>query len=189
MGFQYKMLISGKERILLYLLDYPIQKKDLKRNTDIFNSLTAMEIAEGVFIERHHITNYIRELKAQKYIEEISTQVKSKTRKQLIYFLTNIGKKRAKEIEEELMNKEITILCSDHEVIKLKFPKVAKYLIENKMCQEITDLEVCKLTNYKGVLDTKRISKVERDFIDFTADALKPKYFFGRVPWITSPTA
>ena len=177
MVFTHRSLLNIDKRILLYLLKNSFQIE----SSDATEDLTAFGIADGVFSDRKNISNNLKKLKNMEYLDEISAHIKGKKRKQRIYYLTDIGRIDANEIKEDLFNKEITIINPDQNIMRLKFPEISKYLEENDICQGITDLETCKLINYKNIFDVNLISTLKKNFIHFIDDALEPRYFFGRV--------
>lgn len=123
---------------------------------------------------------YLNKLKNQKFIDDELTHVKNKTRKQKIYFLTFDGRNKALELREQLMNKIIVIQTADEEQTIVKYPEVTNFLKENNICQELNELQVCKLINNKGILETTIIPPKKQDFIYFSQEALKPEFFYGR---------
>ncbi len=180
MVVHYKSLVFGDERILLYLLEFPMNKSGLELVAEAPRFLTTQEIANAVIIERHHMSKYIKKLEKQEYIDGILTRVKGKKRKQMVYFLTDVGRAKAEELKEQLMEEELTVLTQANETLKLKFHDVSKYLKEHDKFREITDLEICKYTNIKGILDTNILFNTGQHYIDFTEDVSKPEEFYGR---------
>ncbi|MCK5559603.1 MAG: hypothetical protein KAJ51_03380, partial [Thermoplasmata archaeon] len=90
--------MNGDERILLYLLDVPYQKRALKKLADVPDIVTTQAIAGAVLLEGHSISKHLKKLLDQEYIDSLTTRVKGKARKQKIYFLTSSGRERTKQL-------------------------------------------------------------------------------------------
>ena len=141
MGFDYKSIVNVTGRILLYLLKFQLSEESSLSP----NQLTAEAIADAVITDRNNISHYIRLLKSDKLIDSVSTRVKGKKRKQRIYFLTESGKEEAERIKKKTENSEITIMDSNKKLAKLIITDVKRYLIKNKVCEEISEIKIFKL--------------------------------------------
>lgn len=181
MNLKYRSLLNGNDRILLYLLDVPYQKRELKKLADVPDIVTSRAIAEAVLLEGHSISKLLKKLLDQEYIESITTRVKGKARKQKIYFLTSNGRERTKQLKDDLMKQEITIMEDAKKLKSLKFSRIAKFLNSKRIVIDITDLELCKLISNQLILDINLISQTKQKYINYTEDAPELKYFYGRV--------
>ena len=175
MSIKYTSLVTGDERILLYLLDVPYQKSELKELVVVPDIITTQAIADAVSLEKHYTSKHLKKLLDQKLIQSLLTRVKGKTRKQKIYFLTSKGRETANHFKNDLMEQEITIMEHTRKLKTLKFSKVAKFLKTRKTVKEITDLELCKLINNKLILNINQIPQTKQKYISIFAYALFEK--------------
>jgi len=161
---------------LLYLLNKPY-KLELPDATE---DLTAFGIAEAIACDRNNIFYNLKELINNGHINETLKYIKGKKKKQKIYLLTDSGRKIAKIIKDDLFSKEITILFQDNKSSRIKFPEVSKYLESLNICSELNELEICKYTNFKGILDTDLLKYLNNDSIEFPSFIIIPEVFYGR---------
>jgi tetratricopeptide (TPR) repeat protein len=143
--------------------------------------ITANGIASAIFSDKYHMSYYLNNLIERKCIKSESLHVKNKHRKQKIYYLTETGRKKANEIKKRLNKMMITILNPNEKSIELNFLKVNDYLIKNNICNDYSNLQLCKLITESQVLDTKIISSQKHAHIKFIEDALTPEFFHGRI--------
>jgi tetratricopeptide (TPR) repeat protein len=181
MGQYYKSLVFGNERILLYLLGTTITKKELEKKYEVSDNITAKSIADAVLIEHHHISKYFKKLKSQELIFSIVKRIKGKKRKQSAYALTTKGIGVARKIKYKFRGIEIVVIDSEKKSHKVKLSKVPTFLNKIGLDRDLTDLEIFKYTNSKGVLDVENITGRVEKYIDYTEDALETEYFVGRV--------
>jgi len=176
MVFTQRSLLNVDERILLYLLGHHYEIDNMEAPEEF----TTEGIADAVLTDKYNMSYYINKLKTKKYIDGNLAHVNNKKRKQKVYYLTYEGRNKAQKLLEDLKETEISIAGLDEQPVKLKFAEVTNYLIENNVVKDISDLEICKHTNYKRIFDASSINFKLDQFVDFTDDALKHDEFFGR---------
>lgn len=165
-----------QDRILYHLLN-----NNCNLNlVEIPDCLTQQGISDSVSTDKCHIPYYLKNLIEKDIIDKISSRVIGKKRKQIIYFLTEKGIKIANDIKEKVNNQDITILNSNQKEKRLKLPNVVSYLIQQKICENITVLKVCKYANKKGSLDINLIKQNEQNFVNYFRRSPNLDLFFGR---------
>lgn len=118
-------LTTVRERILLHLKGY----KDYKFEREVPIEISQAGIADTLNIGVGHVSKVIKRLRKDRknWIEEDFKHVKGSKRKNKVYFLTNKGRQKEKEIRERLKDYRLKIVDKDgdHDV---KLGEIEKYL-------------------------------------------------------------
>ncbi len=119
-------LNTGRSRILVHLW---AQKKSIgyDEHKEVPFSLCQKGISESVDLSRNRTSEIIRDLVEKGLVEESVRRVVGLKRRRKVYSLTEKGMKRAKEIRDELKDREVKVK-TDSSTYEVKLEEIDSYL-------------------------------------------------------------
>lgn len=144
--------LPTEERILLYLSDFGNLDEAYEAPSDV----TQKEIAEGVRVQRKHISRYLHNLIEDGLVEEKKCHVRDKKQRMKCYALSWAGTKRAKEIREFVGNKTVGVLTDG----KRKDMLVSEIDGATSVHLTLSDI-VGEAIDSKGNLDMEQLEQIE----------------------------
>lgn len=94
------MLLTAGERVLLHLLNFWNAR-------DPPDAITQQGIAEVARLRRSHVPRTVKALAREGYVEERDGRVQGRGRKVKLYYLTEAGLRRARELAKALDRKSV----------------------------------------------------------------------------------
>jgi len=171
-----KSLLNPKDRVVLHLSAYKVQRKKY----DMPLAVTREGIAKATGVGLSHASRQISELKEKGYLITVNGRAKGKNRNQDFYFLNAKGKKYANSLEKRMKKMQIRIIGVHDPPQKMGLYEALVYL-KNANIPDVSELDICKFTSEKGVMDIKDLEKSRKKrHIDFTERVPKITHFFGR---------
>ncbi|UCE36283.1 MAG: winged helix-turn-helix transcriptional regulator [Thermoplasmata archaeon] len=155
---RHNSLISADMRILLHLLNY-------HSSISLFDlpfELTQIGIAQNVNIKRGYIHRPLNKLIEEGYIQEGVGHTKCGKRKIKYYFLTDDGKKYARELEKGLSNLSITLKLSNDTLKTMKLKNITPYLEKKKIYQGIIEMDIYTNLKKDGTLDIVSLKNIKK---------------------------
>jgi tetratricopeptide (TPR) repeat protein/DNA-binding MarR family transcriptional regulator len=178
-----KSLVTVKKRILLHLLNC----HNANFHYDVSDKLTQNGIAKAVGTWRNFVSECVKKLIAQGQVQECTGHVKRRKMKQKYYILTPEGKEYTKNLKSELSEREITLKLPDSQIKMMKLKKIMPFLTNEKICPDVTELDIYKITSKDGILDIENLKKARKErLVDFSPGAPKIEHFFGRKKEMTT---
>ncbi|UCE36013.1 MAG: hypothetical protein JSW00_10665 [Thermoplasmata archaeon] len=170
-------LVQIEDRILIHLLD----SEGYKRMYEVPVELTSKGIARSVGTNRCYISTLIKKMASQGFVQVYMGRVKNGKKNQNYFLLTYKGKNYTKKLKKRLSNLPITIILSNNKIKMLKFKDIIPFLRKEKICADITIINLCKLISKNGVIDIKNVENFKnKKFIDFSAEAPNVGDIYGR---------
>ncbi|MEF8874477.1 MAG: tetratricopeptide repeat protein [Candidatus Thermoplasmatota archaeon] len=154
------MNITGRDKILLHLINQQ-GFKDTKG--EVPYRICQRGIAEYVSLSRNRVSELLRDLVQKEKLDEITRRVVGLERRRKVYFLTNEGRKKARNLRDDLREKKVSVkVGEENEQRKVKLRKIDKYI-------ETSDPLLSAL------------NRMENDVIDLTEEEEEKKdVFVGR---------
>ena len=119
-GRGVKLRLTINEKILLHLLEN--HRAQGEREAPL--SITQRGIADSVGIRWNHVPRAVNKLKKLDYVYERLSHIEGKTRRQKAYFLTDDGLLTARTLRERIMNRDVYLVKSDGQRVKMRLGKV-----------------------------------------------------------------
>ena len=174
-----KVSLTVEEKILLHLLEY-LKFRD--QNWDVPFDVTQEGIASSVGIARCNVSRAMKKILEKELIEERVAHVKDSERRRKVYFLTHEGLESAQHTKQYLENLVIGLRDLNGNMKQLKLQEIKNYLDSKP-----TYIEILRHMSPGGVVDSKAIqTDIVHKYLDFTDQAPKLKYFFGRETELTN---
>jgi len=147
-----------EERIFLHLVNF--NPSTLKRRTSY--QISQKGIAEKVGGSRSRVSRNLRDLKKQGYVIEKKRYLNNQqNRKRKVYYLTEKGKEKEKELRNNFLSERISVKTQEG----VKEKQVEEIIEEYNTINSILDILV--KTNNKNILDlTEEIDENEISFVD-----------------------
>lgn len=171
-----KSLLNPKDRVVLHLSAYKIQRKKY----DMPLAVTREGIAKATGVGLSHASRQISKLKEKGYLIKVNGRAKGKNRNQDFYFLNAKGKKYAESLKKRMKKMQIKMIGINGAPQKMGLNEAIDYLIDAGI-SDVNKLDICKFTSAEGVLYIKELEKSRKErYIDFTERVPKITHFFGR---------
>ncbi len=175
-------LVPVEKRILIHLLNC----QGTINQYDVPTAMTPTGIAEALGTNRTYIFTSIKKSVTKGYVQECYGWVKNRKKKQKYFVLTDEGKEYSQILKKKLSNLEITMAFLDGTTKLMKLKNILPYLTNEKICLDITELDICKFTSKDSILDIEQLKSVKKkEYIDFSSEAPKLAHFYGRKREIT----
>ncbi|MFX0208413.1 MAG: tetratricopeptide repeat protein [Candidatus Hodarchaeota archaeon] len=179
----HNSLILIEKRILLHLLNYNKSKDRFCVPT----GLTHQGIAQAVGADRGYVSIPIKKLMSTGDVQECFGHVKRGKKQQKYFLLTDKGEKYTKKLKKELLDLQITLKRSDGMLKMMPLNTVLPYLSNENICPDITEQDLYNIISQDATLDIEYLKRIkEMRFVDFSAEAPKVVYFFGRKRELTT---
>jgi tetratricopeptide (TPR) repeat protein len=168
-----KISLTVEEKILLHLFEY-LKYRD--QNWDVPFDVTQEGIASSVGIARCNVSRAMKKILEKDLIEERVAHVKGSERRRKVYFLTHQGLESVQHTKLYLENLMISFRDLDGNLKNMKLQEIKNYLDSKP-----TYIEILRHMSPAGIVDSKAIqTDIVHQYLDFTDQAPKLKYFFGR---------
>ncbi len=131
-------LIPAEKRILIHLLGYNGSEYQFK----VPYAMTRKGISDAIGVNSGYIPRLIKKLVRFGYIRERTGRIKNGQRKQKYALLTHKGKEYTKEIKNEMSDLQVTLIRADSTSKTMSLMNMISYLNEEKICPEITMVEI-----------------------------------------------
>ena len=173
----YNSLVPVEKRILLHLLNC----HNYSRKFEVPTALSQEGIADAVGTNKSYISSSIKKIIADGLVREGVGRVKRGKKKRKYFLLTNQGKDYTQKLKKELLCRQITVKHQDGGLKTMELKDIVPYLKHEKICPDIMDLDVYKIASKEGTLDIENLKNIMKiQFLDFTGEAPRIVYFFGR---------
>lgn len=173
----HQSLITVEKRILLHLLNC----HDSKHKSEVSVALTRNGIAQALATNRSYIPRPLETLVTEGFVKEFFGRVKGRKKKQKYFKLTIKGKEHSKKLKNDLSNLEVTVKRADGASKMMPLKNIIPYLEKEKICSDITELEVYKIISKDRIFDIEQLKIIRNmKIVDFSAEAPMVLRFFGR---------
>ena len=112
--------LTVKERILLHLFDYNRFSEDYEAPEEV----TQRGIAKAVGIRVRHVSQYVKPLIAEDFVEGRTRPTKQEPRRRMVYFLKPRGRNRAASLRSSLLEKSVPFRTRRGETRELTLSRV-----------------------------------------------------------------
>ncbi len=118
--------IPGREKILLHLMN----QQDYKEGTgEVPYRICQRGIAEHVSLSRNRVSELLRELVKNGEVEEGTRHVVGLKRRRKVYFPSGMGRKRARDIRDDLKDEEVKVRVGEEEKErKVTLKRIDRYI-------------------------------------------------------------
>ncbi len=173
----HNSLILVEKRILLHLLNY----NKSKDRYCVPTGLTHQGISQAVGADKSYVSIPLKKLVSAGYVQECFGHVKRGKKQQKYFLLTDKGEKSTKKLKKELLALQITLRRSDGTSKMMPLNTVLPYLNKEKICLDSTEQDLYNIISQDATLDIENLKRFnEMRFVDFSAEAPRVVYFFGR---------
>ncbi|MBS3817758.1 MAG: AAA family ATPase, partial [Candidatus Thermoplasmatota archaeon] len=118
--------ITGRDKILLHLMNQQ-EFKDTKG--EVPYRICQRGIAEYVSLSRNRVSELLRDLVKKEKLDEVTRRVVGLERRRKVYFLTEKGRKKARELHDELKEKKVDVkVGEENERRKVKLENIDKFI-------------------------------------------------------------
>lgn len=164
-----------KEKTLLHLLDCGATPQENMYGV-VEPCFSQEGIASSVGAARSLVSRALEELVSQKLVLESSAKVKAKKAKVKVYSLTERGISSAEELKSQAESLKVVVKDRVSKLKELTFRELKKLL------PEWSTVMLLNTVAKGGVLEVGELEKTlpRGEFIDFSAEAPKLRYFFNR---------
>jgi hypothetical protein len=148
--------LTSKDRILLYLTDYPRMEDRYELPAD----LTQESISESTGIQRKHLPQYLKDLISDGFVVQRKAHVKGMKQRMNGYYLSGIGFSKANEIREEIGAVVVPVQMAT-KVVQMKVSA-----IDEATSVHLTFCDIVTEALRKGELDMKSLEAIESERIE-----------------------
>ncbi len=177
--------LTVKDKILLYLLDYPKEEildiEDFDKD-DIIKSLpfeiTQEGVAEGTELKWNHVSRALKSLEKEGLVEEKKGNIYNGRRRRFVYLLTSKGKQKAYLDKERILENDVIVL-TDGEVQSVRLRSI--FPADNHLISFLNRLKstIRTAVDFDKALKSFNLQH-ERKFIIHTPGLPNYEVFYGR---------
>ncbi|MFQ5910626.1 MAG: hypothetical protein ACE5IJ_07910 [Thermoplasmata archaeon] len=162
--------LTVKERILLHLFDSNRHRDEYEAPATV----TQRGIANATGIRVQHVTQYVRPLISEEFVEERTSHVKERPRRQKVYFLTLKGTHRVASLRNSLFDERLPFRTRAGRIEKIPLSQI--YREERRGSRLIELLDELESVGHLSEAPEPR----PRGIVDFSQDAPSVERFHGR---------
>ncbi len=165
-----KKLLTARERILLYLLNY--SSKEIEDYVSP-RALTQDGIGEAIGLGRNNVPREMKKLLEMRLVAQKKARVNGFRNRRSVYFLTPLGIQEAKKIRDKIKEIYVSIIDLSGNVSQMKIKDIPKKFGIDVISAAlfVTKDKKLDLMDLMGLND-KAVHMIEMDF--------KIRYFYGR---------
>ncbi len=162
--------VTVKEKVLLHLFDFSRHSEEYVVPLEVSQE----GIASATGIRPTHVTQYVRPLIAEEYVEEKSSHVKGKARHRKVYFLTPKGRHLVAGLRDALLGEAFPFKRKSGETTETPLSEVFQ---EHRRGESLLSL----LQEHAALgYISEEVEVIEGGHVDFTQEAPMVERFYGR---------
>jgi len=162
--------LTVKEKILLHLFDYNRFAEGYEAPPEV----TQEAIAQAVGIRVHHVSQYMKPLISESFVEERTSHVRGRPRRRKVYFLTPGGRGHVAALRGVLLEESVPLRRAVGEGV---LTPLARIYQEERRGSSLLEL-LQELAASGAIAETSEVRAPGT--IEFTQEAVRPERFYGR---------
>lgn len=156
MGIDKLASLTSKDRILLYLSDYP----RMEDRYELPSELTQESISESTGIQRKHLPQYLKDLIADGLVVQRKAHIKDMKQRMNGYYLSPLGSSKANSLRDALGALVVPIQMNGRTV------EMKVFEIDEATSVHVTFCDIVTEAVRKGTLDMRSLEKIESERIE-----------------------
>jgi tellurite resistance protein len=148
--------LTSKDRILLYLSDYP----RMEDRYELPSELTQESISESTGIQRKHLPQYLKDLIADGLVVQRKAHIKDMKQRMNGYYLSPLGSSKANSLRDALGALVVPIQMNGRTV------EMKVFEIDEATSVHVTFCDIVTEAVRKGTLDMRSLEKIESERIE-----------------------